>query len=733
MTMAMPAESFLMFLLVVTMKATLLLALAFAVVSAAGRRAAAVRHWIWTISFAGLGLLPLLMPLLPALEVVALPGRPVPSLAVSEMGPVLPAMDGLPRLVTVDPAAGPVRTGTASTVPVATVPGVLAGIVIILWLAGALVMLARMLVSRLRAGHLVARASAADPTLWQTDGGLIVRRSDAVTVPCTLGVFRPIVLVPGSSDAAGWSETWRRAALAHERTHVERRDPIVQLMVELVRSLYWFHPLVWWAARRAAADREMATDDAVLRQGESASDYAGLLLHLALSAGRTPASMGLAMLVRNTLRARFTAILDPRTPRERLPAGRRWLAAFLVWGALVPAVAMASVGHSRATLPDTFEVRLREVSRETRSGFIVGRIVEAGSGRGLPGADIDLLTETSVPMARTRAGRDGHYSLGPLPRQRSSSIYGIYVRAGAQAARQRVHVPPGARIELPIELAQKGVTVSGRVVDNTGAPVAGARVGFGRDHARELHPGLSAATETDSNGRYAITGVLPGDYVLFLLAERHADSKRRVAIGTDDVPGVEFVIPKMAVLSGRVVDQAGNPVPGASVQIRFRVASSGFGASSAWATADGSFHYKGLLSLAEHQIWAADDARGVASPELSTISSKESEDLKLIVAPGAYISGVVRTTGGTPAAGIHIGLRDHLTGHRPNNWGPPTSDAAGRFRVGPLPAGTYEVAVGWHIGPPSRHDRPAVRNVRVAPGQQVTGVELVSQPRPPQN
>ena len=129
-----------------------------------------------------------------------------------------------------------------------------------------------------------------------------------------------------------------------------------------------------------------------------------------------------------------------------------------------------------------------------------------------------------------------------------------------------------------------------------------------------------------------------------------------MAIGTDDVPGVQFVIPKMAVLSGRVVDQAGNPVPGASVQIRFRVASSGFGASSPWATADGSFHYKGLLSLAEHQIWAADDARGVASPELLTISSDESEDLKLIVAPGAYISGVVRTTGGTPAADIHIGL-----------------------------------------------------------------------------
>jgi beta-lactamase regulating signal transducer with metallopeptidase domain len=730
MTMAEPAVHFLMFLFVVTVKATVLLAMAFGAASAARGRTAAVRHWIWTISFAGLGLLPLLVLLLPAMQVVALPAHPVSSPVVSEMGPVLAAVDGLPRAIVGDSAAGPVLTGAGSTVAMATVPGMLASILIGVWLAGASVMLARLLVSRLRAVRLVRRASAADPKLWPTEGALIVRQSDEVTVPCTLGVLRPIVLVPGSSDAAGWSATWRRAALAHEGTHVERRDPIIQVMVELVRSLYWFHPLVWWGARRAAADREMATDDAVLRQGESASEYASLLLHLALSAGRTPASVGLAVVARNTLRARFSAILDPGTPRQRLPRGRRWLAAFFVWAALVPAVAMATVGRSRASLPDAFEVRLREISREARSGFIVGRIVEAGSGRGLSGADIDLLTETSVPMARTLAGPDGQYSLGPLPRQRGSAIYGVYVRAGARAARQRVHVPPGARIELPITLAERGVTVSGRVLDDTGAPVDGARVGFGRDHARELHPGLSAATETDANGRYAIAGVLPGDYVLFLLAERHADSKRRVVIGADEAAGVDFVIPKMSVLSGRVVDKAGKPVPGAIVQIRDRLSSSAFGGSSTHTRADGSFRHKGL-SRAGTQVWAADEMRGLASPEPLTIGSEGSEDLQLSVAPGAYISGVVRTPGGSPAAGVHIGVRDHVTGHRPTGW-PVTSDVAGRFRVGPLTAGDYEVAVGLHGGRRSWRNGPALRNVRLASGEQLTGVELVTRSRPDQ-
>jgi beta-lactamase regulating signal transducer with metallopeptidase domain len=730
MTMTLPGGWFLMFFSVVTVKATALLALAFAA-CAAGRQTAAVRHWIWTISFAGLGLLPLLMLLLPAMEVVALAGPPVSSLAVTEMGPVLAAVDGLPRVMTVDVATGRGLTGTGSAVAVATAPRVLAGILASVWLAGALLMLARLLVSRLRAGRLVRPTSAADSALWPTDGELRIRGSDEVTVPCTLGVFRPIILVPASSDAASWNATWRRAAVAHERAHVERRDPIIQLMIELVRSLYWFHPLVWRAARRAAADREMATDDAVLRRpNESASEYASLLLHLALSAGRTRGSVGLAMVTRNTLPARVTAILDPCTPRQGLPPARRWLTAFLVCGALVPGVAMATVGRSRTALPDTFEVRSREFSRETRSGFIVGRVVDAGSGRGLPGAEIDLLTETSTPIARTMAGEDGEYSFGPLPRQRGSIIYGLYARAGALAARQRVHVPSGARIELPMALAEKGVTVSGRVLDETGSPVPGARLGFGRDHARELHPGLSAATETDATGRYAIAGVLPGDYVLFLLAERHADSKRRVAIGQDDVPGVDFVIPRMAVLSGKVVDEAGNPVPGATVHIRFWLSGNHYGGSSAYATADGSFRQKGMPSLVGTRVWAAENTREVASPKPLTIGTEGSEGLQLIVVPGAYISGVVRTTAGRPAAGVHVGLRDHRDGHRPMGW-PPTSDASGRFRLGPLPAGAYEVAVDFHVGRPSWRDGPSVRNVRLASGETVTGIELVTPDRRP--
>ena len=125
-------------------------------------------------------------------------------------------------------------------------------------------------------------------------------------------------------------------------------------------------------------------------------------------------------------------------------------------------------------------------------------------------------------------------------------------------------------------------------------------------------------------------------------------------------------------------------------------------------------------------MWAAEEMRGLASPEPLTIASDGSEDVQLIVAPGAYISGLVRTPEGTPAAGVDIGLRDHLTGHRPNTWRPLESDVAGRFRVGPLPAGAYEVAVGWHIGPPSRRNGPAVRNLWLAAGQHMTGVQLVT-------
>lgn len=67
--------------------------------------------------------------------------------------------------------------------------------------------------------------------------------------------------------------------LAHERTHLARRDPLWSLLAELTLAALWFFPPAWLAMSRFRLDQELACDAAVLRQQAcNAGDYARALL-----------------------------------------------------------------------------------------------------------------------------------------------------------------------------------------------------------------------------------------------------------------------------------------------------------------------------------------------------------------------------------------------------------------------------------------------------------------------
>ena len=89
---------------------------------------------------------------------------------------------------------------------------------------------------------------------------------------------QPVVLRPARLVEELEAEALQ-AVLAHELTHIARRDHRVRQLEVLVTVLYWWHPVVWWVRRELRRVEEECCDAQVLRLlPESAPDYADALV-----------------------------------------------------------------------------------------------------------------------------------------------------------------------------------------------------------------------------------------------------------------------------------------------------------------------------------------------------------------------------------------------------------------------------------------------------------------------
>ncbi len=86
--------------------------------------------------------------------------------------------------------------------------------------------------------------------------------SRRVRCPAVMGILRPTVLVPVDFFESMSHEDLEHVLL-HELAHVKRGDLIVQALFSAAQLLYWFHPLLWLARRRAYDLRELCCDATV--------------------------------------------------------------------------------------------------------------------------------------------------------------------------------------------------------------------------------------------------------------------------------------------------------------------------------------------------------------------------------------------------------------------------------------------------------------------------------------
>jgi beta-lactamase regulating signal transducer with metallopeptidase domain len=107
-----------------------------------------------------------------------------------------------------------------------------------------------------------------------------LRECPNLATAATVGWRRPLVLLP--SDWRTWTETEKRAVLAHELAHIQRGDYLAGLLARISVALHFYHPLVYWLAGRLHLQQELAADALGARWAGGRSSYLVALAKLAL-------------------------------------------------------------------------------------------------------------------------------------------------------------------------------------------------------------------------------------------------------------------------------------------------------------------------------------------------------------------------------------------------------------------------------------------------------------------
>lgn len=115
-------------------------------------------------------------------------------------------------------------------------------------------------------------------TSWPVDNGYVkvwlkehriyrtieIRQSGRIRTPLTYGVFRPVILMPKTTD---WDDLdTLKYVLTHEYVHIRRFDAVSKAVLVVILCIHWFNPAVWIMYVLANRDIELSCDEAVVRR-----------------------------------------------------------------------------------------------------------------------------------------------------------------------------------------------------------------------------------------------------------------------------------------------------------------------------------------------------------------------------------------------------------------------------------------------------------------------------------
>jgi TonB family protein len=453
------------------------------------KRSAAVRHWILAASILCAAATPLLEMIVPAWPV-----------------PLSPALFGrsnepLPLFIPIHElqAEGDAGISAQRSAPVPATTAL--RWLVPIWLAGAGISLSFLLAGFARLGWLASRSRTVVNGTWAslaatlaTDFGLRrpvrLLQSDHPTLLVTWGLRQPTVILP--HEAANWPADRVRIVLGHELAHIRRGDWLVQMSAELLRSVYWFNPLLWIACRRLRRESEHACDDEVLAMGIDGPAYASHLLDLARAFTQHRHSFfpAPAMARPSSLERRVRAMLN--TGLNRSPISRS--------ASLVIVIALLTIAVPIAGIV---------ASAQSASAAFSGSLVDA-VGRILPDVPLVLTDVASRQKHEARSDQSGLFSFTGLP----AGEYLVETqKLGFATAQGRVRLGAGQTliqdVALQIGSLEEHVTISD-------GPPNPAKVG-------NLRLSPSHPTDVDRCAQTTVGGCIQQPYKMIDVKPRYPD------------------------------------------------------------------------------------------------------------------------------------------------------------------------------------------------------------------
>ena len=333
-------------------------------------------------------------------------------------------------------------------------------------------------------------------------------------------------------------------------------------------------------------------------------------------------------------------------------------------------------------------------------------VMGASDPRPIAGAQVEL---RGVEIAGAATGKDGRARFDGL----APGTYAVAAWApGFARSYLRVRIPgqfvAEGLVERPTLRLRAGAAVSGRVIDETGAAVAGAQVMWvSMASAFEPTDARRDAAATGAEGKFRFDALPSGSFRFVARHDAHAPgSSAAVTLdGTSERSGIEIKLEAGAAIEGEVVAKGGGAVAGAAVRVATASGRAAFMAQGfdpvRQTFSDGAGHFK-LSGLPRKDVSVVAVHASATSDNL-TLHLGETpvqNGVRIALEFDGTIAGVVVDSAGKPVADASVWGMSRGFGRL---RGPATdrTDQAGHFELrGLAPDETYYLIANRSGDPP---------------------------------